>query len=268
MNNEKFENLLKSAVFLLVIIGISHLIESLILTASIITSIEINDIIQLIQGFLGSDYLTLTVTAFIYSLFILFFVNKLLRLVLNQKLDNTKAAIIICTVVPFLNLMTSSIQLVMDVDLLVQMPILYGFIVFHIIADIYIFIVLFFNKTILDNMDNDEKVGYFGIVLIRGNGMNHLFHLLGLILEFSVTTLLYSLVFGSANVILGQLLYKKKEDKKIQILGIIIPIIATICAILLVIVESNSYFFSNRILYTIVYALIIPSRIYYTKKKS
>ena len=239
MDDERLNKLKLLAVILIVILGITHIIE----------------------GFLAIGLLDLSVTVFIYSFFFIPLGFRLLMLLKKEELDEKKHTIIFASVVIFLNGCASLIFLITtDVG---QKFFLYGFIVWHLIVDIYVFIVLFISNTILDKMDTDEKIGYFSNILIRGLGLNYLFQILAQILPGLYYMIVYLLIFGIINLIIGNMLYLKKENKQIQILGIILLTIGGIIASILLIINPTP----NLILFVIFHVIILVIRIYYIKRK-
>lgn len=239
MDDEILNKLKLLAVIFIVILGITHVIE----------------------GFLAIGLLDLSVTVFIYGFFLIPIGFRLLMLLKKEELDEKKQIIIFASVVIFLNGCASLIFLgTTDVG---QKFILYGFIVWHLIVDIYVFPVLFISNTILDKMDTDEKIGYFSNILIRGLGLNYLFQILAQILPGLYYMIVYLLIFGIINLIIGNLLYLKKENKQIQILSIILLTIGGIIAGILFIINTTP----NLIMFVIFHVIILVIRIYYIKRK-
>lgn len=239
MDDERLNKLKLLAVIFIVISGITHVIE----------------------GFLAIGLLDLSVTVFIYSFFLIPIGFRLLMLLKKEELDEKKKTIIFASVVIFLNGCASLIFLITtDVG---QKFFLYVFIVWHLIVDIYVFSVLFISNTILDKMDTDEKIGYFSNILIRGLGLNYLFQILAQILPGLYYMIVYLLIFGIINLIIGNLLYLKKENKQIQILSIILLTIGGIIAVILLIINTTP----NLILFVIFHVIILVIRIYYIKRK-
>jgi len=134
------------------------------------------------------------------------------------------------------------------------------------IIDLITFPIFFIKKTELDKMDADEKLSYFAIVIIKGLGIGLLFNSLawiGLTGDLNLFMISYILIFGTINTIFGELLYRKREEKKIQIRAVVFLTLGLIFELILCFFFINAKSIVNIFLYTSVIAI----RIYYIKKK-
>jgi len=112
-------------------------------------------------------------------------------------------------------------------------------------------------------MDNVEKISYFSIVITRGLGLGLLFQILAwLLLSPNVIMISYTLLFGSVNMLFGQLFYFKKENRNLQKLGFFFLILGAIFGVYVLMLYPNYTF----IVFTILYAIVIPIRFFYLFK--
>jgi hypothetical protein len=115
-------------------------------------------------------------------------------------------------------------------------------------------------------MDTDEKISYFSIIVIKALGIGLLFNALawiGLTNDLNPFMISYILIFGTLNMIYGELLYRKKENKKIQTRALIVLILGLISEAILCIFFVNA----KSIVDILLYCVIFPIRIYYIKSK-
>ena len=188
----------------------------------------------------------------------------MIKIMRYDMLDRTKRIIIFCTTISFLNFIT------ILTHGLTATPgdriYLYIFMIIFIIIDLINFPIFFIRKIELDQMVFNDKLNYFAIVIIKGLGLGLLFNVLawiGIISDLNLYMIMYILVFGTLNMIYGELLYTKKEEKKIQNRAIIILVLGLIFETTLI------FFFPNAksLVDIILLDIIIPIRIYYIKKK-
>ncbi len=224
----------------------------------------VSGIIHAIGSILSIGFPTIFVTLLIFSVLILLLGFRMIKVLRYDMLDRTKRIIIFCTTISFLNFIT------LLTHLLTATPgdrvYLYVFMIIFIIIDLINFPIFFIRKIELDRMDFDDKLSYFTIVIIKGLGLGLLFNVLawiGIISDLNLYMIIYILVFGTLNMIYGELLYTKKEEKKIQNRVIIILVFGLIFETILI------FFFPNvkSLVDIILLGVIIPIRIYYVKKK-
>ena len=135
-----------------------------------------------------------------------------------------------------------------------------------IAIDFIIFPIFFVKKAELDQMKRDDKLSYLSIIVIKGLGLGLLVNVLawiGLTNDLNPYMISYILIFGSLNMIYGELLYKRKEQRMIQITAIFVLILGLIFELTLCIFFPNGKSLADVILYS----AIIPIRIYYLKIK-
>ena len=224
----------------------------------------ISGILHVIGSILSIGLITLVVTFLIFSGFFLLLGLRIIKIIRYDLLDRTKRIIIFCTTISFLNFIT------ILTHGLTATPgdriYLYVFVIIFIIIDLINFPIFFIRKIELDQMDFNDKLSYFTIVIIKGLGLGLLFNVLawiGVISDLNLYMIMYILVFGTLNMIYGELLYAKKEEKKIQNRAIIILVLGLIFETTLI------FFFPNAksLVDIILLGIIIPIRIYYIKKK-
>lgn len=221
-------------------------------------------ILHLIVTVLARRILELFVTALLFGIFLLIISIVMIIRVNNNQLDETRRVIIWNTTVSFLNSITIFTHILRKTP--EERIVIYYFLILIIIIDLICFVTFFIKKTELDQMDSHDKVSFFSIVVIKGLGLGLLFNVLawiGLINDVNPFMIAYILVFGTLNMILGELLYRRKEDKRIQTRALIILILGlTFEAIL-------CFFFTNAKSITdiILYIVIIPIRFYYIRNK-
>ena len=126
-------------------------------------------ILHIFIGVLAIGLLELSVTLFIFSIFLLLLSLRLITLMRNNPLDEKGRTVISCATGSFLNAVT------MLTHILIASPndrsFIYVFLFFFIVIDIYNFNIFFIKKIQLDQMDKDDKLSYFTIVIIRGLGL-------------------------------------------------------------------------------------------------
>ena len=224
----------------------------------------ISGILHVIGGILSIGLITLVVTFLIFSGFFLLLGLRMIKIMRYDMLDRTKRIIIFCTTISFLNFVTilTHILTITPGDRVY----LYVFMIIFIVIDLINFPIFFIRKIELDRMDFDDKLSYLAIVIIKGLGLGLLFNVLawiGVTSDLNPYMILFILVFGTLNMIYGELLYTKKEEKKIQNRAIIILVLALIFETILI------FFFPNAksLVDIILIGVIIPIRIYFVKKK-
>ena len=111
-----------------------------------------------------------------------------------------------------------------------------------------------------------EKLSFFSITVIKGLGIGLLFNVLawvGLINDVNPFMITYILVFGTLNMIYGELLYRRKEVKKIHNRALIVLILGLISEVILCIFLVNA----KSIVDIFLYIVVICIRFYYIKNK-
>ena len=224
----------------------------------------ISGILHAIGGILSIGLITLVVTFLIFSGFFLLLGLRMIKIMRYDMLDRTKRIIIFCTTISFLNFITI-LTLILTATPEDRIY-LYAFMISFIIIDWINFPIFFIRKIELDQMDFDDKLSYFAIIIIKGLGLGLLFNILawiGITSDLNPFMITYILIFGILNIIFGELLYSKKEVIKIQNRAIIILTLGLIFESILL------FFFPNAksIVDIILLIAIIPIRILYVKKK-
>ena len=221
-------------------------------------------ILHLVVTVLARGLLEIAVTALIFGIFFLFIgIVTIMRARKNQ-LDETKKIVITNTTITLLNSITILTHIITRTP--EDRFIVYIFLILIVIINLICFPVFFIKKAELDVMDGVEKLSFFSIAVIKGLGLGLLFNVLawiGLTNDVNTFMIVYILVFGSLNMIYGELLYKKKEDKKIQNRALIVLILGLISEAILCIFFVNA----KSIVDIFIYIVIIPIRLYYIKNK-
>lgn len=221
-------------------------------------------ILHLIVTVLASGILELLVTALIFGIFLLFISIILIKRIRNNQLDETRRVIIWNITVSLLNCITILTHLLRKTP--EERIIVYIFLILIIIIDLICFIIFFIKKTKLDKMDSREKLSFFSIIVIKGLGIGLLVNVLawiGLTNDLNPFMITYILIFGTLNTIYGEVLYRRKEDKKIQTRALIVLILGLIFETILCLFFTNAKSIADIILYL----LIIPIRFYYIRSK-
>ncbi|MHA1913361.1 MAG: hypothetical protein ACW986_18500 [Promethearchaeota archaeon] len=226
--------------------------------------IFISGILHLIVSVLSLGLLIVVGTTLIFGFcFVLLGVGMIL-LVKRDLLNETRKLIVFSATISFLNSIT------LLTHFFTKTPedriYLYFFLIFFIAIDFIIFPIFFIKKVELDKMEKDDKLSYFSIVVIKGLGLGLLVNGLawiGLTNELNPYMITYILIFGSINMIYGELLYRRKEQKKIQISAIPLLILGLIFELMLCSFFPNGKSIADVILYS----AVIPIRFYYLIRK-
>jgi len=225
----------------------------------------ISGILHIVVSILTLDLLTITVTTFAFGICILLAGLGMIWILRKSLLDETRRLIIFGGTISFLNSITLLTHLVTRTA--EDRTIIYLFLILLIVIDLISFPIFFIKKTELDRMDMDEKLSYFSIIIIRGLGLGLLFNSLawiGLTNDLNSYMLSYIFIFGTLNMIFGQLLYSKKEEKETQMRAVVLLTLGLFFGLILCIFFFNAKSLVNIILY----AIVITIRIYYIKKKN
>ncbi len=224
----------------------------------------ISGLLHVIVGILAIGLLDLCVTAFIFSGFFIPIGLKMIQLVKNDLLNETRPTIIASATISFLNSITVLTHVITATP--EDRIYLYIFLIIIIIINCISFPIVFKKKTELDQMDANEKLSYLSIVIIRGLGLGLLFNALdwiGFSNEFNPLMITYILTFGILYMFFGNKLYKQKDIIKIQIGALLTLILGLMLGIILYLFYPNPKFIVN----TILSCGLIPIRFYYVKKK-
>ena len=221
-------------------------------------------ILHLIVTVLARGLLEIAATALIFCIFFLLLGTVTIMRVRKNQLDETTKIIISNITITFLNSITILTHIITRTP--EDRFIVYIFLILILIINLICFPVFFIKKTELDRMDGVEKFSFFSIAVIKGLGLGLLFNVLawiGLINDVNPFMIIYIIVFGSLNMIYGELLYRRKENKKIQNRALIALILGLISEAILVIFFVNA----KSIVDIIIYIVIIPIRFYYIRNK-
>lgn len=219
--------------------------------------------VHLILALLGIWLLELTITAFIFTGFYIPMGYSLIHLIKNNLLDETRALMLGCTTIAFLNSLTYFLLIITGAP--EDRLFLYYLLIIPIVINIINFPILFKKKIELNQMAFDEKLSYFSIVVIRGLGFSFSFNILawiGFPINPNYPFIIYLLIFGILNLFLSGALYNKSQEKKIHILAFIILLVGMTIGIGLFFVDSNP----KTIVWSILYFIVIPIRFYYFNK--
>lgn len=253
MEERTIYKLVKISALIIVVFGISHLIEGILAINIFFCSGDFN-------FNKAPDILVVGVTAVLYSFFMLLLGSLFLRIILKNQLDRTKSLIITMNVVIFLNVLTSLIQII-TIDFTAYLY-FYGFVFTHLIIGLIPIPILFHYKSILDEMNKIDKVGYIAVLLIDASGWIYIFQILSTVIPKLYFLLIYFAVFGLTNMILGRKLYANRDNKRFNLLAIIIPAIGGILAVILIFINYHSFL----PLFIVFDILIILIQIYYISK--
>ena len=224
----------------------------------------VSGIIHIIVTVLASGLLEIAATALVFGIFFLLLGYIMVMRIRKNQLDETRRIIIWNTTVTILNSITILTHIITRTP--EDRFIVYIFLIFVVIINFLCFPIIFIKKTELDRMDGVEKLSFFSIAVIKGLGLGLLFNVLawiGLTNDVNPFMIIYILVFGCLNMIYGEMLYRRKENKKIQNSAIIVLILGLIFEAIL------CFFFVNAksIVDIFLYIVIIPIRFYYIKNK-
>lgn len=218
---------------------------------------------HLILAILGLEILELTVTAFIFTAFYIPMGYGLTQLVKNNMLDETKALLLGCTTIAFLNSLTYFLLIITGAP--GDRFYLYYLLIAPIAVNIINFPILFKKKIELNQMAFDEKLSYFSIVVIRGLGFSFSFNVLSWIdwpPNPNYQFIIYLSIFGITNLYLSGALYSKSKKKEIQLVAIVLLLGGMTIGIGLYFLDPNL----KTIVWSILYLIVIPIRFYYYKK--
>jgi hypothetical protein len=205
------------------------------------------------------------VTTLVFGICILLSGLGMIWLLRKNLLDETRRLIIFCGTISFLNSITLFTHLLRRTA--EEQTIIYIFLILFILIDLISFPIFYIKKTELDKMDTDEKLSYFSIIIIRGLGLGLLFNVLawiGLTNDLNLYMVSYILIFGTINMIFGQLLYKKRVEKKIQMSSVFFLALGLIFELILCFFFFNAKSIANIVLY----AIVITIRTYYIFQKN
>ena len=224
----------------------------------------ISGILHIVVCILTLGLITISGTTLIFGISFLPLGLGMIWLLKRNLLDETRRLIIFCATISLLNLLTLLANILTKTA--ENRFTIYIFLILFMVIDLITFPVFFIKKTELDKMDVDEKLSYFTIVIIKGLGIGLLFNSLawiGLTNDLNPSMISYILIFGTTNTIFGELLYRKREEKKIQIRAVVFLTLGLIVEFIL------CFFFINAksIVNIILYITVITIRIYYIQKK-
>lgn len=224
----------------------------------------ISGILHLVVTILARGLLEIAATALVFAIFFLSLSLIMIIRIRKKQLDETRRIIIWNTTVTLLNSITILTHIVIKTP--ENRMIIYIFLILIVVISLICFLTFFIKKTELDKMVGIEKLSFLSIVVIKGLGLGLLFNVfawVGLTNDVNPFMITYILVFGTLNTIFGELLYRKKEDKKIQKRALIILSLGLIF-------EANlCIFFVNAksIVDIFLYITIIFIRVYYIRNK-
>ncbi|TFF86635.1 MAG: hypothetical protein EU551_01105 [Promethearchaeota archaeon] len=253
MKKKTIYKLVKLSVIIIIGFGISHIIEGILALNIFFSSGDLT-------FSKAPDILVVGVTGVLYSFFMLTLGAFFLRIILKNQLDQTKKIIITMNVVIFLNVLTSLIQ-VLTIDFGSYLY-FYGFVFSHLLIGLIPIPILFHYKSILDEMNTVDKIGYIVVLLIDASGWIYIFQILSTVIPKLYFLLAYFATFGLINMILGRKLYSNRNNKSLNFLAVVIPTIGGIFAIILIFVNYHSFL----PLFIIFDIIIIVIQIYYISK--
>ena len=224
----------------------------------------ISGILHLIATVLARGLLEIAATVLVFGIFFLLLGIITIMRIKNKQLDETRKIVIWNTTITLLNSITILTHIITRTP--EDRSIVYLFLILIVIINLVCFPTFFIKKTELDRMDSVDKLSFFSIAVIKGLGLGLLFNVLawvGLINDVNPLMIIYILVFGSLNTVYGELLYRRKEDKKIQNRALIVLILGLISEAILCIFFVNA----KSIVDLFLYIVLIPIRFYYIKNK-
>jgi len=224
----------------------------------------ISGVLHLIAGFLSIGLLELSVTLIIFTCFFLPLSFLLMIQIRKNSFAEKENIVIMSTTVSFLNI------LMLFTQILINSPQnrydIYLILVLLIVIDIINFSFVFEFKSRIEQMEFNDKLNYFCMVVIRGLGISLVLNVLtwiGYPPDPNFLMILYVLLFGGLFIINGYFLFLKKKKKIIDIEVLILLFSALIIGLLL-------YFYfphPNILISAFLYILIIPMIIYKIKIK-
>ena len=224
----------------------------------------ISGILHLVVTILARGLIEIAATALVFAIFFLVLSLIMILRIRKDQLDETRRIVIWNTTITLLNSITILTHIITRTP--EDRFIVYLFLIIIVIINLICFPLFFIKKAELDEMDGVEKLSFFSIAVIKGLGLGLLFNVLawiGLTNDVNSFMIVYILVFGSLNTIYGELLYRRKEDKKIQNRALIVLILGLISEAILCIFFVNA----KSIVDIFLYLVIIPIRFYYIKNK-
>ena len=224
----------------------------------------ISGILHVVVTILARGLIEIAATALVFAIFYLLLSLIMIIRIRKDQLDETRRIVIWNTTVSLLNSVTILTHIITRTP--ENRIFVYIFLILIIIINLICFPTFFIKKTEFDGMDGIEKLSFFSIVVIKGLGLGLLFNVfawIGLINDVNPFMITYILIFGSLNSIFGELLYRRKEIRKIQKRALIVLSLGLIA-------EANlCIFFVNAksIVDIFLYSIIIIIRIYYIRNK-
>ncbi|MFO7797874.1 MAG: hypothetical protein ACQERB_14690 [Promethearchaeati archaeon] len=224
----------------------------------------ISGVLHLIAGFLSIGLLELSVTLIIFTCFFLPLSFLLIIQIRKNSFTEKENIVIMSTTVSFLNI------LMLFTQILINSPqnryYIYLILIVLMAIDIINFSLVFEFKSRIEQMDFNDKLNYFCLVVIRGLGISLIFNTLtwiGYPPNPNLLMILYVVLFGSLYLLNGYFLFLKKKKIIIDIEVLILLFSALIIGLLL-----YSYFpHPNILISAFLYILVIPMIIYKIKIK-
>jgi hypothetical protein len=225
----------------------------------------ISGILHIIVTILSRGLIEIAATALIFAIFFISLSSIIIIRLKKNQLDETRRVVIWNTTITLLNSITILTHIITKTP--ENRIIVYSFLVFIVIISLICFITFFIKKTELDKMEEGiEKLSFFSIVVIKGLGLGLLFNVLawvGLMNNANPFMIIYIVVFGMLNMIFGELLYRRKEVKKIQIRALRVLIFGLLSEAILCIFFVNA----KSIVDVFLYIMVICIRFYYIRNK-
>ncbi len=219
-------------------------------------------ILHIIIGILALGLLTVPITAFIFAFFVIWLSIWFTRLVKINVIDETEILISITTITILNSLNYLIFLLNGDTEGRFYLNIL---IYIVLCLNMVNFLIFFNTKSKLNNMDTDEKLNYFSIILIRGLGMNLCFGFLDYLRppDPHYLVVVICIIFGIFNIIYGNKLISK-GDKRNQIKAL-----TTVCLSLIYMLLIFFFILKELtpIFFIFLFSLVVFIRFYYIIKK-
>jgi hypothetical protein len=225
----------------------------------------ISGILHIIVIILSQGLIAIAATALLFAIFFISLSSIMIVRLKRNQLDETRRIVIWNTTISLLNSITILTHIVTRTP--ENRIVVYGFLVFIVIISLICFTTFFRKKTELDKMEEGiEKLSFFSIIVIKGLGLGLLFNVLawvGLMNDANPLMIIYILVFGMLNMIFGELLYRRKEVKNIQIRALRVLILGLLSEAILCIFFVNA----KSIVDVFLYIIVICIRFYYIRNK-
>lgn len=225
----------------------------------------ISGILHVIAVIFSRGLIEIAATALIFAIFFILLSSIMIVRLKRNQLDERRRVVIWNTTITLLNSITILTHIVTRTP--ENRIVVYGLLIFIVVVNLICFTTFFIKKTELDKMEEGiEKLSYFSIVVIKGLGLGlllNVFAWVGLMNDANPFMIVYIVVFGTLNMVFGELLYRRKQVKKIQNRALIVLILGLLSEAILCVFFMNA----KSIVDVFLYSIVICIRFYYIKNK-